>query len=88
MYFPRVEERKDQELLVYTVEKFLTLPKLSLQVPGDHLEQDAFLSYAVGKLLGMSDDIIIPKLESYKGSWRRSELIKITRNGNLLMSDY
>ena len=36
----------------------------------------------------MTDDIIVPKLESYKGSWRRSEIIKTTKNGNLLMSDY
>lgn len=88
IYFPRVEERKGEVLEVYTVEKFLPLPDLQLQVPGSHLEQDAYLAYTVGKLLGMTDDIIVPKLESYKGSWRRSEIIKTTKNGNLLMSDY
>jgi UDP-N-acetylmuramate--alanine ligase len=36
----------------------------------------------------MTDDIIVPKLESYKGSWRRSEIVKTTKNGNILMSDY
>ncbi len=36
----------------------------------------------------MQDDIIVPKLESYKGSWRRSEIIGTTENGNILMSDY
>lgn len=36
----------------------------------------------------MQDDIIVPKLESYKGSWRRSEIVKTTKNGNILMSDY
>lgn len=36
----------------------------------------------------MQDQIIVPKLESYKGSWRRSEIIKMTKNGNILMSDY
>ena len=36
----------------------------------------------------MQDQIIVPKLESYKGSWRRSEIVKTTKNGNMLMSDY
>ncbi|GAB0174258.1 MAG: UDP-N-acetylmuramate--L-alanine ligase [Candidatus Altimarinota bacterium] len=88
IYFPRVEERKGETLEVYTVEKFLPLPKLSLRVPGSHLEQDAYLAYTVGRLLGMQDAIIIPKLENYKGSWRRSEIVGTTKNGNVLMSDY
>ena len=36
----------------------------------------------------MQDDIIVPKLESYTGSWRRSEIIRTTKNKNILMSDY
>jgi UDP-N-acetylmuramate--alanine ligase len=28
------------------------------------------------------------KLESYTGCWRRSEIIRTTHNGNILMSDY
>jgi UDP-N-acetylmuramate--alanine ligase len=36
----------------------------------------------------MQDEIIGAKLESYKGSWRRSEIIRTTKNGNILMSDY
>jgi UDP-N-acetylmuramate-alanine ligase len=39
---------------------------MNLQVPGEHLLQDARLAYAVGRLLGMQDAIIVPKLESYK----------------------
>ena len=31
---------------------------------------------------------IVPKLESYRGSWRRSEIVRTTQNGNILMSDY
>lgn len=49
---------------------------------------DAYLAYTVGKLLGMHDDIIVSKLESYRGSWRRSEIIRTTVHGNILMSDY
>lgn len=87
-YFPRVEEMCCNTKKCYTVEKDMPLPELHLQVPGDHLLQDAYLAYTVGRLLGMQDDIIVPKLESYKGSWRRSEIVKITQNGNILMSDY
>ena len=36
----------------------------------------------------MQDDIIVPKLESYKGSWRRSEIVGTTTHGNIMMSDY
>ena len=70
------------------MEKYLDIPQFDLQVPGDHLHHDGELAYTVGRLLGMQDDIIVQKIESYKGSWRRSEIIKMTRNGNILMSDY
>ena len=61
---------------------------MSLKVPGGHILQDAYLAYTVGRLLGMQDDIIVPKLESYKGSWRRSEIVGTTTHGNMVMSDY
>ena len=88
VYFPRVEEMCCNGKKCYTVEKDMLLPELRLQVPGDHLLQDAYLAYTVGRLLGMQDDIIVPKLESYRGSWRRSEIVRTTQNGNILMSDY
>ncbi len=88
VYFPRVEETRDGILETYHVEKDLPIPYMTLQVPGAHLLQDAHLAYAVGRLLGMKDDIIVPKLESYRGSWRRSEIVGTTKNGNMLMSDY
>jgi UDP-N-acetylmuramate--alanine ligase len=87
-YFPRVEEMVDGEKKIYTIEKTMPIPEMNLQVPWDHLLHDAHLAYTVGKLLGMHDNIIVPKLESYKWSWRRSELIRKTKNGNILMSDY
>ncbi len=73
---------------IYYTEKFLPLPDMHLQVPGEHLLQDAHLAYTVGRLLGMKDEIIVPKLEGYMGSWRRSEIVGTTENGNMLMSDY
>lgn len=88
IYFPRVEEDCCGQKKIYTVEKSLDIPKMDLQVPGDHLLHDAHLAYTVGRLLGMQDDIIVPKLESYKGSWRRSEIVGTTKNRNIVMSDY
>jgi UDP-N-acetylmuramate--alanine ligase len=87
-YFPRVEEMIDGEKKIYTIDKTMPIPEMNLQVPGEHLLYDAHLAYTVGKLLGMSDEIIVAKLESYKWSWRRSEIVKTTKNGNILMSDY
>lgn len=60
----------------------------NLQVPGDHLEHDAELAYAVGRILELDSTTLISGLESYQGSWRRSEVIGETQNGNILMSDY
>lgn len=31
---------------------------------------------------------MITKLQSYNGAWRRSEIIRTTYHGNILMSDY
>ncbi len=36
----------------------------------------------------MEDETIVDRLESYRGSWRRSEIVKTTIHGNILMSDY
>ncbi len=69
-------------------EKTLPIPSMHLQVPGDHLLHDAHLAYTVGRLLGMQDDVIVAKLESYTGSWRRSEIVGTTKHGNIVMSDY
>ncbi len=87
-YYPRVEETIDGAVSAYYVEKTMPIPDMILQVPGSHLLQDAHLAYAVGRLLGMQDDIIIPKLEWYMGSWRLSEIVGTTASGNMVMSDY
>lgn len=61
---------------------------MNLQVPGDHLLFDAKLAFVAGKLLTLDDTYIAQKLESYTGCWRRSEIIRTTSSGNILMSDY
>lgn len=88
IYFPRVQENKDGVIENYYVQKDMPIPDMALQVPGTHLLQDAHLTYTVGRLLGMKDDIIVPKLEWYMGSWRRSEIVGTTIHGNIVMSDY
>jgi UDP-N-acetylmuramate--alanine ligase len=67
---------------------FSPFPELHLQVPGNHLLFDAKLAFVVGKLVGLDDGYITEKLESYAGCWRRSEIIRTTKHGNILMSDY
>lgn len=64
------------------------LPKLNLKVPGAHLAQDARLALCAGLYLGLPEKGLVAALESYAGSWRRSEIVKTTAHGNLLMSDY
>jgi UDP-N-acetylmuramate--alanine ligase len=63
-------------------------PKMDLQVPGDHLAQDARLAYVALLLSGVPEGRIAPALQKYRGSWRRSEIVGTTQNGNLVMSDY
>jgi len=87
-YYARVEEDCWGKKKIYTIEKYLDIPEMKLQVPGAHLLHDGELAYTVGRLLGMQDSIIVPKLESYRGSWRRSEIVGTTKHGNILMSDY
>ena len=61
---------------------------MHLQVPGDHLAFDANLAFVVAWILGVSETDAVRGLESYKGAWRRSEKIGLTKNGNLVFSDY
>lgn len=69
-------------------EEKVYFPKLNLQVPGKHIEFDAKLAYVVGYILGLEEQTILDRLNSYSGIWRRSEVVKTTKNGNILMSDY
>lgn len=63
-------------------------PILKLEVPGKHIEFDAKLAFVVWKILWLWDIESKNTLEQYKGIWRRSEIIGITKNENILMSDY
>ena len=83
-----VISESDENSLKLNIPKEKKTPEISLQIPGNHILQDARLVFAVSKLLGLEDEYITEKLASYSGSWRRSEIIRTTKNGNILMSDY
>lgn len=85
-YFAKIEMIETNE--IFYEEKFLEIPDFDLQIPGEHILQDAKLVYTGCRLLGLNNEEIIPKLNSYQGSWRRSEIIRTTKNKNILMSDY
>lgn len=63
-------------------------PTFKLKIPGKHIEFDAKLAFVVWKILWLWDEESKTSLEAYNGIWRRSEIIGITENGNILMSDY
>ncbi len=65
-----------------------SFPKMELSVPGEHLAQDARLAYVALLLAGVPQQRIAESLEKYRGSWRRSEIVGTTENGNLVVSDY
>lgn len=69
-------------------ERKIDIPHLQLQVPGEHLRLDANLAYVVGHIMGIPEGERITGLEGYGGSWRRSEIVGTTPNGNIVMSDY
>ena len=61
---------------------------MTLRVPGAHLLRDAKLAYVACHMAGIEHEPIVRALESYAGAWRRSEIIRTTPHGNILMSDY
>ncbi len=91
--------RKDINYIIINNEDFLIshidwkketidFPKIVLQVPGNHIEFDAKIAFAVWKILNLDDKDILNSLENYTWVWRRWEIVWITENWNILMSDY
>lgn len=66
----------------------IDFPKISLQVPGKHIEFDAKIAFTVWKILNLDDKNILNSLENYTWVWRRWEIVWSTENWNILMSDY
>ncbi len=89
-----VSEKKPKQILVY--DKYFIdsnwekvhFEDFKMQIPWDHIKFDAKLAYACAKILGLDDNYIIKKLESYRWVWRRNEIIWNTKNNNLVISDY
>lgn len=66
----------------------IKIPHINMQIWWEHILFDAHIAFAVWKLLWLNDLEIINSLEWYNWVWRRSEIVWITHNWNILMSDY
>jgi UDP-N-acetylmuramate--alanine ligase len=64
----------------------LSLPKI--QVPGQHMRQNAQLVLALAEHLGIPLKDAQKSLLAYRGCWRRSEIKGETKNGVLVIDDY
>lgn len=69
-------------------DKEVFFPLFNLKIPWEHIEFDAKLAFVVWKIIWIEENIIVSSLEKYNGIWRRSELIWLTKNNNILISDY
>nr|MDD3719922.1 UDP-N-acetylmuramate--L-alanine ligase [Candidatus Gracilibacteria bacterium] len=83
-----VENKKYKIKNINGITKDYNFPNIELNVPGEHILYDAKIAYVVGKVLNLDDSEITKSLKNYNGIWRRSEIIGMTLNGNILMSDY
>lgn len=63
-------------------------PEIVLHIPWEHILFDAKLAYIVWHLIWIPENIILDSLEDYSWVWRRMEKIGLTKNKNILMSDY
>lgn len=57
-----------------------------LKIPGEHNVKNALGAFAVGKVLGIKEEIILKALDGYTGAWRRFE-IKYDREATVI-DDY
>ena len=79
-------QKKDEHGISHA--QSVPLPPLLLQVPWEHILKDAYLAFAIGHVVGIDTDTLVSRLQSYTGAWRRSEIVRTTYQGNMLMSDY
>lgn len=63
-------------------------PKINLNIPWEHILFDAKIAYSIRETLKIEKKSILNTLSNYNWIWRRSETIWITKNNNILMSDY
>lgn len=88
---PRDPEIKDvitgTKASVVDYSKYLNI-NLKLKIPGIHNKKNAATSFAVGNILGISDQNINEALESFPGTWRRFELKGETKLGAKIYDDY
>lgn len=59
-----------------------------LQVSGQYNRENAALVYALGRTIGIQDEVIEKALTSFKGTWRRQEYKGKTEQGAAVYDDY
>jgi len=89
-----LNKRKNINYIVVYEDKYISnsidfyFPNLNLKIPWKHIEFDAKLAFVVWKIIWIQENEIKKSLEDYNGIWRRSEIIWLTENNNILISDY
>ena len=63
-------------------------PEIILRVPGEHIAFDAKFAFTAALLAGKTSEEIVQGLQAYQGAWRRSEIVAVTENDNIVISDY
>ncbi len=62
--------------------------EFKLRVPGAHMRSNARIAVQVASLLGISHEESKKTVETFAGTWRRSEYKGITKNGAQVFDDY
>lgn len=67
---------------------YVSTKELNLSIPGKHMQENAKAALAVGRLLDVNEESMIASLESFTGTWRRSEYKGKTDKGVRVYDDY
>ncbi len=85
------EDEESMEIVKSSRKTFIDAdqePLSALSVPGVHMQKNAQLVQALGKLLKIDDEKLRASLKSYSGSWRRMEVKGTTKEGITVVDDY
>ncbi|MCK9578274.1 UDP-N-acetylmuramate--L-alanine ligase [bacterium] len=60
--------------------------KQIIQLPGKHIILDALITFKIGQILGIEEDVILKSLSKFKGSWRRFDTSNV--GSYIFIDDY
>jgi len=66
----------------------VALRDIELPVPGAHNVSNAYAASVAAEIEGIPDEVIADALRSFKGTWRRFELLGTAQNGAKVYDDY